>query len=187
MAKRQKYKNNKKRSTENNINKNQKKVVQRLSQFSSLTNNLIKECTDLTENSSDFKALLEKKIIEKTENFFYKEEQTYSYKLTPKGQKISKNNGFTPYFSNSKKHDIAHATNVINDYKDQLDFYKSEKELPKIRGASRVDGAIISPQGTILLETITQDYSRQQISQKREYAKKYKEQNEYIEYVEMKD
>lgn len=90
------------------------------------------------------------------------------------------------YYSNSNRHDIAHATNVITNFKDKLDFYHSEKELNNISGTSRVDGAIISPSGTILLETITQNYSKEKIESKRAYADRYRQNHEYVEYLEMR-
>lgn len=147
---------------------------------------MIEQCTNFKETSEDFKTLLENKIIEKTEKFNYRSQEIYAYKLTKRGKTVAKNEGFTTYYSNSKKHDIAHATNIITNFNDKLDFYHSEKELKNIPGASRVDGAIISPEGTILVETITQNYSKEKIENKRIYAERYSEQHEYVEYLEMK-
>ncbi len=177
-----KYKNNKKIK----INKEQKVLIHRLSQFNILTNTLIEKSTNLKESSIKFKELIENKVIEKTEKFNYKNQETYAYKLTRKGKNLAKNEGFTVYYSNSKKHDLAHATNVINCFNDKLDFYKSEKELKEIKGFSRCDGAIECPSGTILIETITKSYSKDKIDSKRAYAERY-DAEQCVEYQEFRN
>lgn len=150
-----------------------------------LTNHLIEKSSNLKESNNKFKELIENKFIEKTEKFNYKNQETQAYKLTSKGKNWAKSEGLTVYYSNSKRHDIAHATNVINCFQDKLDYYKSEKELKEIKGFSRCDGAIQHPSGTILVETITQNYSKEKIESKREYAERYNAE-QYVEYLEFK-
>lgn len=182
IAKKQRYKNNKKYK----ISKEQKTIIKRLAQFNVLTDYLLEKSTGLKESSKYIKALIENKIIEKTEKFNYKTNEIEAYKLTKKGKNLAKEEGLTVYYSNSKRHDIAHATNIINCFTDKLDFYKSEKELKKISGLSKCDGAITMPSGTILVETITQNYSKEKIESKRAYAESYSAE-QYVEYLEFKN
>lgn len=101
------------------------------------------------------------------------------YKLTQNGINWLKNKDYTIYSSNSPRHDVIHATNVLDNFSsNQIDNYKHEKELYSCGDRddiSRVDGAIENTDGSIILiETITKHYKPKQIKAKREYARLYK-------------
>lgn len=111
-----------------------------------------------------------------------------AYGLTPKGQRFLKNKGKTLYYSNSARHDIIHATNVISQFKDYLNYYVSEKELANCPyGYSRVDGAIKVNGKTIYLETITRNYKKTKIQAKRDYINSIRATDSNCEYIEFKE
>lgn len=101
------------------------------------------------------------------------------YKLTTKGVTYLKNKDYKIYSSNSPRHDLIHATNVLDNFtSNQIDNYKHEKELYSYENRydiSRVDGAIENADGSIILiETITKNYKQEQVEAKREYARLYR-------------
>lgn len=160
----------------------------RLSQFGSLTKYNI---TQLYEQEGDslLLELIEEGYVKKGEkDVRVNKEKVSHFRLTTKGQKLVKEKGYKLYYSNSPRHDIIHATNVIEQFKDYLDHYKHEKELPdaKARDCSKVDGAIFLDDSIIYLETITRNYKKDKINAKRRYADLYsnKAKYSYIEFNE---
>lgn len=117
-----------------------------------------------------------------------KKEEIKYFVLTNSGQKFLKNKGEKIYSSNSARHDIIHATNVIESFKEDLDFYKHEKELREscFRDCSRVDGAFFYPNGDIVyVETVTRHYSSDKIEAKQNYVDTYGGDNaSYIKFKE---
>lgn len=164
------------------------KLLVRLSQFGSLTRY---NAAQLYEQEGE--TLLDDLIKEgyakrgEREVRINKEKVNY-FKLTTKGQKLIKEKGYKLYYSNSPRHDIIHATNVIEHFKDVLDYYKHEKELPESRfeSCSRVDGAIIYDDNVIYVETITRNYKQPKIEAKRNYVETYGacHRHSYIEFNE---
>lgn len=117
-----------------------------------------------------------------------KKEEIKYFVLTNIGQKFLKNKGEKIYSSNSARHDIIHATNVIESFKEDLDFYRHEKELKEsfFKDCSRTDGALFYPNGDVVyIETITRHYNSDKIEAKQNYVNTYGGANaSYIKFKE---
>ncbi|WP_455539539.1 hypothetical protein [Terrisporobacter sp.] len=186
MSKNKQIKANKKAFRRNRAKRRQQKKIEkmsapkgdtfdllvRFSQFSALTKNNLKQ---LYEEDADglFEQLLSNNYIKiGPKKVKINEEMIDYYKLTEKGKKFLKEKDYTIYFSNSARHDIIHATNVISQFKDFLNYYQHEKELDQpIYSGSKVDGAIVYEDTIIYIETITRSYSTEKIKQKRDYVR----------------
>lgn len=164
------------------------KLLIRFSQFGSLTKYNVEQLYN-KEGEKFLSDLIKEGYVEKGKKEIRINQENVSYfKLTTKGQKLVKSKGYTLYYSNSARHDIVHATNVISHFKDFLDYYKHEKELKECPYGtySRVDGAIIHNNNTIYVETITRNYKQTHIDSKRGYVKAYgtRDKHSYIEFNE---
>lgn len=117
-----------------------------------------------------------------------KKENLKYFVLTNAGQKFLINRGEKIYSSNSARHDIIHATNVIESFKGDLNFYRHEKELKEsfFKDCSRTDGAFFYPNGDIIyVETITRYYNSNKIKAKQNYVDTYGGAN--ASYVKFKE
>lgn len=172
------YRNNRKKRKEDKKKEpsGQKlETLKRFSQFGSLTEYNMNQLYE-QEGKAILADLINEGYIKKgNKEIRINKEKTSYFKLTTKGQKLIKEKGYKLYYSNSPRHDIIHATNVIEHFKDSLNYYKHEKELPEsfFKSCSRVDGAIIYKDNTIYIETITRNYKEPKIQAKREYVKTY--------------
>lgn len=164
------------------------KLLVRFSQFGSLTKYNVAQLFE-QEGETLLNMLIAEGYVKKEEkDVRVNKEKVGHFKLTTKGQKLIKKKGYKLYYSNSPRHDIIHATNVIDQFKDYLDHYKHEKELPdaKAKDCSKVDGAIFLDDGIIYLETITRNYKKDKINAKRRYADLYSEKAKYS-YIEFNE
>lgn len=155
-------------------------ALDRFAKFSSLSVYNLEQILGLQEYEKIKNELVEKKFIKLGEKKVkIKRNKINYYKLTTKGVTYLKNKDYTIYSSNSPRHDLIHATNVLDNFSsNQIDNYKHEKELYSYGNRddiSRVDGAIENTDGSIILiETITKYYKQEQIESKREYARLYR-------------
>ena len=146
-----------------------------------LTKESFKKITKLTNKEMDY---LVKENYFSNEKYYTKDEKIECIKITDKGIDFAKKEiGFKKiYYSNSITHDVAHSKVVadkIEEFGVTIREYKSEKELPKIQGKTRVDGVLEVGGKQIAIETVTSFYKQSQINKKREYC-----QEQGIEYNE---
>lgn len=185
------YRNNRKKRNE--MQKLQPKgkkleLVRRFSQFSALTRYNINQLYDHEADALLNELISEGYVKKADKQIRVRKEKVNYYKLTSKGQRFIKEKGFKIYYSNSPRHDVVHATNVIEQFKDKLDYYKHEKELKESylpSSCSRTDGAILYNNHTIYLETITRNYRKDKIAAKRNYVYTYGALD--AQYVEFKE
>lgn len=140
--------------------------------LNTLTEESFKKITGLSQNDINF--LVREKYYIK-EKYYIDDEKIPCIQITKEGIDYAKKNyGYKKiYYSNSTYHDIKHSE-IVADKLEELGAtirdYKSEKELPKIKGKTRVDGVIEIDNRRIGIETITQYYKQSQIDKKKEYC-----------------
>jgi hypothetical protein len=147
-------------------------LMDRFSKFSSLSLNNIQQI--LGDDNSAFNELIKNEFIEKgSKSVKIKKAQIEYYQLTNKGRNFLKKQGYCNYYSRSPRHDIIHATNILDNFsKAEIDTYKHEKELAVARydDTSRVDGCLIDSFGkTIYIETATFNYTKPKLDAKIKY------------------
>lgn len=150
------------------------KLLDRFAKFGSLSDYNIEQIVGSSNSDEILKELKGKGLIKDGDKpIKIKRNDINYFKLTKTGISFLKRNNRKIYFSNSPRHDVIHATNVLDNFSEkQIDNYKHEKELYNFsrEGVSRVDGAIINEDGTmILIETITRNYTPNHIKAKRAY------------------
>lgn len=146
--------------------------MDRFSKFSSLSVNNMNQI--LNDDLSAFNELKKNGFIKKgSKPVKIKKVQVEYYQLTTKGKNFLKNQGYCNYYSRSPRHDIIHATNILDNFsKEEIDTYKHEKELPRAQYAdtSRVDGCLTDSFGTtVYIETATFNYTKQKLDTKINY------------------
>lgn len=182
------FRNNKKKRKVEEPKGLQLECLYRFGQFGSLSKHNMQQLYE-SEGEKILKELIDLNYIKKRDKqVSINKSKQNAYGLTSKGQRFLKNKGRNLYYSNSSRHDVIHATNVISQFKDHLNYYKHEKELSSwTYGTSRVDGAIILNDKAIYLETITKHYKKPKIQAKRDYMDLIKATNSNCEYIEFKE
>lgn len=190
-ARKKAFRNNRKKRREKaklEPSGNKLKLLKRLGKFNALSEYNITQLFNENGNNIVQELLKEGYIKKGTKIVKIKKEEIKYFTLTSSGQRYLKNKGEKIYSSNSIRHDIIHATNVIESFKEDLDFYYHEKELKEsnFNDCSRVDGALFYPCGhAIYIETITRHYSSEKILAKQNYVETYGGDNaSYIKFKE---
>ena len=148
-------------------------LMDRFSKFSSLSINNIQQILQDDELTAFNKLIKDKFIIKGAKDVKIKGEKIEYYQLTNKGRNFLKKEGFCNYYSSSARHDIIHATNILDNFsKEEIDTYKHEKQLPlaRYKDTSRVDGCLVDSFGTtVYIETATFNYTKQKLDAKIKY------------------
>lgn len=182
------FRNNRKKRKAEEPRGLRRECLNRFAQFSSLSKYNMHQLYG-EEGEKILNELIELNYIKKRDKqIVVNKTRQNAYGLTTKAQRFLKNKGKTLYYSNSARHDVIHATNVISQFKDYLDYYVSEKELSTwTYGTSRVDGAIKVNGRNIYLETITRNYKADKIQSKRDYMDLIRATDSSCEYIEFRE